>query len=146
MKKLDYLVAVDGSEWSDRAAGRAISIAKDTGATVHFLTVLQWSQFHPLYVKGISPPPPKDKSKEEENFYEKILEPLEKRFADSGVDIETKVLWGHPAEEINNQAKEEKASMIFAGRRGRSIVGGVFLGSVANSLAHSAGVPIVLVP
>ncbi|MEX0300669.1 MAG: universal stress protein, partial [Kordiimonas sp.] len=42
--------------------------------------------------------------------------------------------------------KETKANLIFVGRRGRSRIADLVLGSVANSLAHTVGKPIVLVP
>ena len=42
--------------------------------------------------------------------------------------------------------KKKKASMVVVGRRGRSSIADLVLGSVANSLAHTLGVPVVLVP
>lgn len=145
MGKLIYLVAVDGSEWSDRAAERAINLAKMTKAEVHFITAVQWSKYQPLYVADISPPP-RDTSEEEKQERENILTPLEKRFADQGVRIKSDVFWGHPAETIKNHAKKIQANLIFVGRRGRSKIADLLLGSVANALAHTAGVPVVLVP
>ncbi len=145
MGKLIYLVAIDGSEWSDRAAERAVSLAQKTEAEVLFVTALQWSKYQPLYVGDFSAPP-QDTSKEEEFERENILAPLEKRYADSGVEISSKLFWGHPVDVIKDQAKITHANMIFVGRRGRSKVANLLLGSVANSLAHTAGVPIVLVP
>lgn len=145
MGKLIYLVAVDGSEWSDRAAERAINLAKKTEAEVHFITALQWSKYQPLYVTDFSAPP-QDSSREEKIERENILTPLETRFADSGVKIESVLFWGQPAEIIKDHAKKIHANLIFAGRRGRSKIADLLLGSVANALAHTAGVPVVLVP
>ena len=145
MGKLIYLVAVDGSEWSDRAAERAIFLAQKTDAEVLFITALQWSKYQPLYVADFSAPP-QDTSKEEAIERESILAPLEKRYADFGVEIKCKLIWGHPVDVIREQAKKTHANMIFVGRRGRSKVADLLLGSVANSLAHTAGVPVVLVP
>jgi len=145
MRKLIYLVAVDGSEWSDRAADRAITLAQKTNAEVHFITAVQWSKYQPLYVSEFSTPPT-DTAAQEEIEREQILDPLMARFKDSGVDIKSELFWGHPSEVIKKHAKKEKANMIFVGRRGRSKVADLLLGSVANSLAHTAGVPVVLVP
>lgn len=145
MTKMIYLVAVDGSEWSDRAAERAISIAQKTDAEVHFISVLQWSKYKPLYVAEFSPPP-QDTSEQEAAERKDLLDPLEEKYADSGVKIKSHLYWGHPAEVIKEQAKKSHANMIFVGRRGRSKVADLLLGSVANSLSHTAGVPIVLVP
>ncbi len=145
MGRLVYLVAVDGSEWSDRAAGRAISLAQKTGAEVHFVTAVQWANYQPLYVTEFSAPP-EDTTTQEAMEREKILDPLMARFDDSGVKIKAELFWGHPTEVIKEQVKEKRANMIFVGRRGRSKIADLLLGSVANSLAHTAGVPIVLVP
>jgi len=145
MSKLVYVVAVDGSEWSDRAAERAVNLAQQTGAGVYFVTAVQWSKYQPLYVAEFSPPP-QDTSEQEALERENILTPLEQKYADSGLEIKTGVFWGHPAKVIKDQAKKEHANMIFVGRRGRSKVADLLLGSVANSLAHTAGVPVVLVP
>ncbi|HEC01283.1 MAG: universal stress protein [Alphaproteobacteria bacterium] len=145
MANLVYLVGVDGSEWSDRAAERAIALAQKTGAEVHFITAVQWSKYQPLYVADFSPPP-QDTSEQEKWERKEVLEPLEERYGESGVPIKTSLFWGHPADIIKEQAKKIPANMIFVGRKGRSKVASIFLGSVANSLAHTAGVPIVLVP
>lgn len=145
MRKLVYLVAIDGSEWSNRAADRAIDLAKKTGAEVYFLTVSQWSKFQPLYVADFSAPP-RDTSEEEQKERAEFLTPLEEKYADSGVTMKAEIFWGHPVKIIREQAKKTHANMIFVGRRGRSKVADILLGSVANGLAHSASVPIVLVP
>ncbi|MBL4801428.1 MAG: universal stress protein [Emcibacter sp.] len=145
MRKIVYLVAVDGSEWSDRAAERAIDLAQKTDAEVHFVTAIQWSKYQPMYMADFSAPP-RDTEQEEKIERETILDPLDKRYADSGVEISSTLLWGHPVDIIQELAKKEHANMIFVGRRGRSKVADLLLGSVANSLAHTAGIPVVLVP
>ncbi|VAW05731.1 hypothetical protein MNBD_ALPHA01-2039 [hydrothermal vent metagenome] len=145
MGKIVYLVAVDGSEWSDRAAERAVSLARKTDAEVDFVTVAQWSKYQPMYVADFSAPP-LDVSEQEALERENILDPLKARYADSGVKIAYDLYWGHPAEVLKEQAKVKRANMIFVGRRGRSKVADLLLGSVANSLAHTSGIPVVLVP
>ncbi|MBL4801254.1 MAG: universal stress protein [Emcibacter sp.] len=145
MRKLVYVVAIDGSEWSDRAADRAIDLAKKTEAEVHFVTAVQWSKYQPLYVADFSAPP-QDTTEQEKLERKSLLEPLENRYSDSGVETKSFIFWGHPADIIKEQANKVHANMIFVGRRGRSKVADLLLGSVANSLAHTAGVPVVLVP
>ncbi len=134
MTKKIYLVAVDGSEWSDRAAKRAVTLAQQTGAEVHFINAIPLTS-SVLNEKII-----------EQNERDMILTPLLRRFADTGVAMEDILEWGDPAEVIHEQAKQEHVNMIFMGRRGRSKIADILLGSVADSVAHHAGVPIVLVP
>lgn len=145
MSRLVYLVAVDGSEWSERAAERAVTIAKSTGAEVHFISVIPWSGYQALTLEELTQRP-LEKKIEEHHARTDILTPLSKKFADSGVVIKNELTWGIPSEVIHEAAKKEHVNMIFVGRRGRSKVVNLVIGSVANTLAHTAGVPIVLVP
>jgi len=144
-KKSLYLVAVDGSEWGNRAADHAVRVAKDTGAEVRLVTVIPWSGFQPLTLEEMVQRP-LEKEEEERSTKEEILQPLLDKHADTGVTLSSEYHWGHPVDVIRKLAKKEKADQVFIGRRGRSRVADLILGSVANSLAHSLGVPIVLVP
>ncbi|TNE61926.1 MAG: universal stress protein [Alphaproteobacteria bacterium] len=144
-KKQLYLVAVDGSDWGARAADRAVTLAKQTGASVRLITVIPWSGYQPLSVDEMYNRP-LEKVAEEKNAHDEILAPLLKLYQGSGVEVSGEFFWGHPVTVIQKRTKEEKANMVFIGRRGRSRVADLVLGSVANSLAHSLGVPIVLVP
>ncbi|WP_448563401.1 universal stress protein [Thalassotalea ganghwensis] len=145
MSKLVYLVGIDGTEWSERATERAVNLAKDTGASVKLVYVLQTPNIHPYAIEGIVPPPFDDKQ-EEKFAQEHVIAPLMKKFADDGVKLESQLSWGDPVDVIHKLEKQEHANMVFLGRRGRSTIGDLLLGSVANKLAHHCGVPIVLVP
>ncbi len=140
-----YLVAVDGSEWGERAAARAVSLAAETGATVKLVTVIPWSGYRPISIEELANRPIA-RDEEEMHAKEDILAPLVDKNSDKGVDISTHFDWGDPVEIIRGIAKKDHANMVFVGRRGRSRLSDLILGSVANSLAHSLGVPIVLVP
>ena len=143
-KKL-YLVAVDGSEWAERATERAVNLAKETGATVELVTVIPWSGYQPITLEELSLRP-LVKEKEEAQANDDILKPLLDKYRDSGVEITTDFGWGSPVKIIADAAKKKRANMVFVGRRGRSRISDLIIGSVANALAHSLGVPIVLVP
>lgn len=144
-KKRLFLVAVDGSEWSERATMRAVNLAAEVEAEVKLVTVIPWSGFSPMSIEELSTRPIA-KKEEENHAHNKILNPLVEANKDKGVEISTHFDWGNPAEVIANVAKENHANMVFVGRRGRSSFADLILGSVANSLAHRLGVPIVLVP
>ncbi|WP_262694847.1 universal stress protein [Kordiimonas aquimaris] len=144
-KKKLYLVAVDGSEWSERATQRAVNLAKETDSTVELVTVIPWSGYQPITLEELSLRP-MVKEQEEAHAHEAILKPLLDKHQDSGVEISTAFDWGNPVKVIANIAKKKRANMVFVGRRGRSRISDLIIGSVANALAHSLGVPIVLVP
>jgi len=145
MSKQLYLVAVDGSEWGNRAADQAITLAMQTGAEVQLITIVPWSGFQPMTLDEVSHRAV-DKKEEEQQAIDTILKPVEDKHKNSGVKITAEHAWGNPAEVIHKRAKKTKASLIFVGRRGRSRIADLVLGSVANSLAHTVGKPIVLVP
>ncbi|WP_262690956.1 universal stress protein [Kordiimonas aestuarii] len=140
-----YLVAVDGSEWGNRAADHAVSLAAKTGAKVCLVTVIPWSGYQPMSVEQIAVRP-LEKQEEERTAHDEILQPLLERHKDKGVTLTSEFHWGHPVKVIRDRVKADHASHVFIGRRGRSRVADLILGSVANSLAHSLGVPIVLAP
>lgn len=145
MTKPLYLVAVDGSEWSKRAVERAISLAEKTEAKVKLLTVKDWTYIQPMALEGVAPPI-LDQATEERNTIAQVLTPLEKKYADVGVELKTELLWGDPVVVILEQIKKKHVNMLFVGRQGHSRIADILLGSVANKLAHRAGIPIVLVP
>ncbi|GAA5143956.1 universal stress protein [Thalassotalea piscium] len=145
MAKQLYVVGVDGSEWSKRAVNRAISLAAETGADVNLVYAYEYTSGNPLATKGIIPDSV-DKVAEEKNIIDTILQPMVESAATPSVKASCVVLWGEPVEKIHYYVKETKASMLFVGRRGRSRIADLVLGSVANKLAHYSGIPVVLVP
>jgi nucleotide-binding universal stress UspA family protein len=71
-------------------------------------------------------------------YYKKNLE-------DKGLTgVRTIIKKGHPAEEILNAAKEEKADMIIVGARGRRATH-LFMGSVSREVANTADIPVLIV-
>lgn len=144
-KQKMYLVAVDGSQWSDRAVERAVNLAAETGAEVKLITVIPWSGYQPIPLEELANRP-LIKEEEEKNAEDMLLNPLVEKHKNTGVTITTAHDWGSPVEVIRKVAKSDRPNMVFVGRRGRSRISDLILGSVANSLAHTLGVPIVLVP
>ena len=145
MKNIIYLVAVDGSEWSERAADRAVNLALQTNATVALLTVKDWSYLQPMILDGVAPKI-RDQAAEEQATINSVLVPLMEKYSELDVKITSELLWGDPAVVIREHIKALHANMLFVGRQGRSRFADILLGSVANKLAHQAGIPIVLVP
>ncbi|WDE07775.1 universal stress protein [Thalassomonas viridans] len=145
MDKHLYLVGIDGSEWSERATQRAVNLAKSNGSRVKLVYVLDWSRMQPIVAEGFVTP--SVNTQDEEAYVEKnVLAPLLETYAGTGVNIDSEMRWGDPVEVLREQVKADHANMLFLGRRGRSRITDLLLGSVANKLAHCVGIPIVLVP
>lgn len=145
MSKSLYLVAVDGGEWGERAADRAIHLAEKTHAKVKLVTVIDWPYLHPMIIEGAAPPV-LDKEAEEITVRAKVLMPLVEKYNSLTLNITTELLWGDPAVILKEQVEDTNAVMLFVGRQGRSCIADTLFGSVANKLAHTVGIPIVLVP
>jgi nucleotide-binding universal stress UspA family protein len=145
MTKALYLVGIDGSEWSERAAERAVNLAKLTQARVKLVYVLSWPVLQPMLLEG-TVPELLSKEDEELSVHQHIFKPLMATFFDNEVTLDAELFWGDPADVLSNKVKEYHANMLFVGRRGRSRLIDMLIGSVANKLAHRIGVPIVLVP
>jgi nucleotide-binding universal stress UspA family protein len=147
MSKILYVVAVDGSDWGDRAADRAITLAEKVNASVKLITVVDWSYLQqPMIMEGGVNLPILDKTTEEKNITNSVLVPLLEKYKHSDVGLTAELIWGDPVDEINEHVKKTHANMLFVGRQGRSRIVDMLLGSVANKLAHTVGIPIVLVP
>ncbi|MDX2368735.1 MAG: universal stress protein [Colwellia sp.] len=145
MRKLLYVVGVDGNEWSERAVERAVNLAEHTGASVKLVYVITWQEFQPVMVEGIAPPMV-DKKQIEHDVSKNILQPLIEKYQVEDLTITSEYIWGEPVDVLHQYVKDQHANMLFVGRRGRSRFADILLGSVANKLAHYVGVPIVLVP
>ncbi len=143
-----FVVGVDGSENSRRAVEHAAALAARTGARLLLVHVVSWSAYTPLSVEEALHRPV-EKKEEERIGREKVLDPLARVAREKGgdgIEVETFLTWGHPADEIVKAARERGAEMIVVARRGHSVLLDIVLGSVANAVAHMADRPVMLVP
>jgi nucleotide-binding universal stress UspA family protein len=66
--------------------------------------------------------------------------------AGRGLQAETRVVLGDPAESLADIAEEEAAELLVVGARGLSGRAAALLGSVSQRLAVTAGCPVLIVP
>ncbi len=66
-------------------------------------------------------------------------------FAGEGADVQTLVRQGEPGREIVAAARECGADLIAMSTHGRTGVGRLVMGSVADQVVRSAGLPVVLI-
>ena len=65
--------------------------------------------------------------------------------SDAGVEVEEKMLEGHPAEEIMQIGEEVSADLIVMGSIGKSGLDRFLLGSVADKVARNSKIPVMVV-
>jgi nucleotide-binding universal stress UspA family protein len=132
------VLAVDGSESSDRAVSYAGELARQTGGrivAVHIKELIAGRFAGPVHV-------------DEDELQAKVR----KQIADlksAGVSAEIEMhstMTGGPAPVIADTAAREQADVIVTGTRGHTALAGVIVGSVAQRLLHVAPCPVLVVP
>ena len=131
------LLPTDGSEGTAMARDHAIELARDQGATLHVLHV----------VDVLSPAASLHEMIEEQltEQGEGMVEAVASTAAERGVAVETAVLAGDPAERIVEYAASEDVDVIVMPTHGRSGLRKSIIGSVTDRVVRTADVPVVVV-
>ena len=110
------LVAVDGSTYAEHAAEYAATLAKKFDSEL----VLIHAVASPLYTyEGVVLSPPLEQL---EQAGREVLERSRRIVEERGVHAKTRLVIGHPAEEIAKVANEEGFDLLVVGSRGLSTV------------------------
>ncbi len=132
------VVGIDGSGPSKAALAWAAREAKLTG--LRLTAVAAWS-FPTSW--GWTPPPLSDYDPEQDATHmlaqtiDEVLGP------DPGIELETMVVEGHPAQVLVHQS--ESARLVVVGSRGHGAFAGMLLGSVSEFLTAHSHCPVVVV-
>jgi len=148
MKKI--LVPIDGSKASQKAAEKAISIAKQSGCDVKFITVVNLPSedkyaFFGVNVQTAFNANRKAMLKELIEQDGKMLNKIINYLDCSDVKVEKIVVVGIPYEEITKIAKEEDFDLIVMGRRGFSNIERFFIGSVTQRVIAGSSCPVLVI-
>jgi nucleotide-binding universal stress UspA family protein len=134
------LAAHDGSRDADEAFDAALDFAVLCRAKLQVVSVA-------------TPPEPPTRVETEAaleaatRHYEEVFEGLRRRAAGQGVDLGTRVLVGHAAEQILRLAADTGTDLIVVGHRGRSTIREWLFGSTSRRIvAHAACSVLVVRP
>jgi nucleotide-binding universal stress UspA family protein len=136
------LLATDGSEEAELAAGVAVELAKSTGAELHLVHVK---------LLPITPPYPevldwREDLERAEREARELLDEQVKKVEDAGGTVAGVHLREEgPAEEIIALAEELGVSLIVVGSRGRGRIRRALTGSVSDRLVRRARCPVLVV-
>ena len=138
------VVAIDGSEQSQRAADLGAALARAHTSRLVLITVVR----PPEGWWGITgqPPSPEALSEALVEGQQEILRQTETRTDLTGIDFSTTEELGDPTSVILAACDRESADLLVVGRRGAGLVERMVMGSVADRLAHHSPVPILIVP
>jgi len=133
------LVAIDGSECSDRAFAKAIELAQLTQAA---LTALAIEGPLPAYAATIGEV---DEVKREKDIFFNALAATAREQAElAGLEITVEVRPGHAAEVISDFASTGGYDLVVLGHRGHFLRDHL-LGSTADRVAEHAPCPVMIV-
>jgi nucleotide-binding universal stress UspA family protein len=153
------LVALDYSDRSRQALDEAIALAKLTDAKVMLMHVLSPSdQAYPMQVRSPVTDIGVDSafSAEMMQLYAQQLQQFEqdhlkalmsfaREVEAEGIPVQWTQLFGEAGAELCHTADEWKADLIVMGRRGRTGLKEVLLGSVSNYVMHHAPCTVMIV-
>lgn len=125
------LVPVDGGSESREAVSHALDIADKYDATMYVLHVVSEQLV--------------GDAEELEAAGEQVTDEIVERATEHGVDVVADVTDGRPSDRILGYADERNVDLIVMGTHGRTGVGRVLLGSVAERVARHSDVPVLLV-
>lgn len=141
---MKILVPVDGSPSSAKGLEKAVEYAQKFQSEILLINV-QHDHYVDESMMGPRAPLIVLDSKQLEENGNHLLAEMSGKFKDSGVGIETKVLFGDPANAIIAFAEEEKIDMIVIGSKGLTGIKKFMIGSVAAKVATYAHCTVVVV-
>jgi nucleotide-binding universal stress UspA family protein len=138
------LVPVDGSPGSETALAYALEERPDARVTLlHVVNpVSSFGYGDEAYfdIEGYQA-----EARRQRDRGEQLLEEARETAAERGVDAETLLLTGKPATRILETIESHDVDHVVMGSRGRSGVGRVLFGSVAEAVTRRASVPVTVV-
>jgi nucleotide-binding universal stress UspA family protein len=137
----NILIAVDGSEASQRAFVRAVDEAKVWNAKLHAVYIVETGLFSSL---------PADNTVEImyrvlEQEGETVLARAKKDASGKGVNLVTHMKQGHAGSEVIALAESEKSDLIIVGSHGKSQTDRLLIGSVSTYVVTRSRVTTMVV-
>jgi len=142
------LVATDGSKTSRKSVEYAVELAKQTGANLMLLSVIDESFFISQSIPAMARPtrliePIEDYLRQAAEAY---LEEAERLCKKNEIQSKKVIKTGHPVEEIIKEAEKSKVDLVIMGSHGKSALKAAFLGSVTFGVIHKdTKVPVLVV-
>lgn len=143
----NILVALDGSEASQRALVRAVDEAERWNAQLQVIYVVETINFSSI---------PLDNTFEGENTREilyrvmekegkEVLRKAKKSGTEKGLRVITHLKQGHAGIEIVSLAEQEKSDLIVVGSHGKSNIDRLLMGSVSTFVVTHSKISTIVV-
>jgi nucleotide-binding universal stress UspA family protein len=133
------LLATDGSEQAALAVRHAVAIARQTGAT---LTALYVVDMHLAFSLGIHQDEALHELRQEGEL---ALAAVAELAGQTGVEVDSQLHDGRPGEVMIREAERLGADLIVMGSHGQGALEDILLGSVSQYVVHHADIPVLVV-
>jgi nucleotide-binding universal stress UspA family protein len=136
------LIATDGSETANEAADFGIEMVGCSGAKVYAIYVIDTTPYRSVSLDKIWS---KETLEEFERAGHEATSYIEKIGKAAGIEVESRVLRGNPAEKIISFAEDNNIDMIIVGSLGKGGYERLVLGSVSEKIVRHAKIPVLVV-
>ena len=133
------VVGIDGSATAEIAMGRAVDLARLTGATLHVV-----SAYEPAPTRVTGGAPPGEFSAGSDFKADAVLQKALSRVRGEGIEVKEHAPKGSAADAILAVANENGADLIVIGNVGMQGARRV-LGSVPNKVSHHSSCDVLIV-
>jgi nucleotide-binding universal stress UspA family protein len=139
------LVPLDGSALAEQALYAARSLADATGAALLLLTVLPSSDGSALVEEAAAIRRHDAQHADVVRSARTYLAGVAQQVEEARVPVQTRIVYGHPAEAILRLATQEHADVIAMATHGRGGLQSLWLGSVTLKVVQRAETPVLVV-
>lgn len=136
------LIATDGSETAREAANFGIEMVGCSGAKIYVVYVVDTRPYRSVPLDQIWSKDVLNEFEREGHEAASYIENLAKPY---GVEVESRVLKGDPAEKILNFAEDNNVDMIIVGSFGKGRYERLVIGSVSEKIVRHSKVPVMVV-
>ncbi len=139
MSQKKILVAVDGSEYSNKVVDKAIEYAKLLDGEIVFVNC------HKRFPAIIGQPYRDKEIADIISGAEKLVKPFLQRFENENIPVEERLMEEPAGTMISDIAKIEKCDLIIMGSRGLTNLASMIVGSVTNRVLQTAPCSVLVV-
>ncbi len=134
------LVGLDGSPGSMRAMEVAAALAREFGAALHTLSVIDRDPRFAATVGEVD-----EEREAAERYLQQVQESARHVAAEHGVAVETATVHGHVAQTLAETTKSAGYDLLVLGHSGHSGVWGPFLGTTTDKVSRHASCSVLIV-
>ena len=139
MNSRKIVMAVDGSEYSDKVVDKTIEYAKLLGSDVLFVYC------HRKFPSILGQPQRDIEISNIMNETEKVTAPYLNQLRDEGITVDERMMEEPAGAAISEVARIEKCDLIIMGSRGLTNLASLIVGSVTNRVLQTAPCSVLVV-